>query len=97
MEIKHISDENDIVLLMIFQEKEEEPDETKSLQQAMLDYLAYNGASEPAYLVNLMISLFIFQNISWKSFLKCFNCLCLYLFECLLGSLNIDVTGKDKT
>ncbi|XP_053394741.1 nipped-B-like protein isoform X2 [Mercenaria mercenaria] len=27
-----------------------EPDETQSLQKAMLDYLSYHGASEPAYL-----------------------------------------------
>ena len=44
------------VFLFLQPEEEEEPDETKSLQQAMLDYLAYNGASEPAYLVCTVFS-----------------------------------------
>ncbi|XP_060588229.1 nipped-B-like protein B isoform X3 [Ruditapes philippinarum] len=32
------------------EEEVQEPDETQSLQKAMLDYLSYHGASEPAYL-----------------------------------------------
>jgi hypothetical protein len=38
-------------MLIAFQEEVQEPDETQSLQKAMLDYLSYHGASEPAYLV----------------------------------------------